>query len=98
MVDTTEENVLDLLKSNQVTLWRSDRSAMVMQLLRPPPTLHIWLAGGEMDDLLSMRGGMEAWARSQGCEFVTINGRRGWARVLGPFGYEPDGEELRKSL
>lgn len=98
MVDTTEEEVLGLLAANQAQLWQGDASAMVLQLLRPPPTLHIWLAGGEMSDLLAMRGGMEAWGRSQGCEFVTINGRRGWARVLAPFGYEPDGEELRKSL
>lgn len=98
MVDTTEDEVLELLASNQAQLWQGDRSAMVLQLLRPPPTLHIWLAGGEMGDLLNMRGGMEAWGRTQGCEFVTINGRRGWARVLGPFGYLPDGEELRKAL
>jgi hypothetical protein len=98
MVDTTEEEVLGLLASNQAQLWRSDHSVMVLQLLRPPPTCHIWLAAGEMDDLIAMRVGVEAWARSQGCEFVTINGRRGWARVLAPFGYEPDGEELRKSL
>lgn len=98
MVDATEAEVLALLASNRAQLWQSDNSAMVLQLLRPPPTLHIWLAGGEMSDLLGMRGGMEAWARSQGCEFVTINGRRGWARVLAPFGYLPDGDELRKAL
>lgn len=98
MVDTTEDEVLALLEANRAQLWQGDASAMVLQLLRPPPTLHIWLAGGEMTDLLNMRGGMEAWARTQGCEFVTINGRRGWARVLGPYGYLPDGEELRKAL
>jgi hypothetical protein len=98
MVDTTEAEVLALLAANQAQLWAAERAAMVLQLLKPPPTLHIWLAGGEMTDLLDMRGGMEAWARSQGCEFVTINGRRGWARVLKPYGYVPDAEEVRKAL
>lgn len=97
-VDTTESDVVAMLAANQATLWCGERSAMVMQLLTPPPTLHIWHAGGDMDDLLTLRGGMEAWGRSQGCEQITINGRRGWARVLAPFGYEPDGEELRKAL
>ena len=98
MVDTDEAEVFGLLISNQAQLWLGERSAMVLQLLTPPPIVHIWLAGGDLDDLLSMRGGMEAWGRSQGCEAVTINGRRGWARVLKPYGYEPDGDELRKAL
>lgn len=98
MVDTTEEELRAELSANRATLWTGEASAMVMQLLTPPPTLHIWLAGGDLDDLLSLRGGMEAWARSQGCEWVTINGRRGWNRVLASFGYERDGEELRKAL
>ena len=97
-VDTTEEELIGELEANRAQLWCGDASAMVLQLLRPPPTLHIWLAGGDLRDLLNMRGGMEAWARSQGCEQVTINGRLGWQRVLGRFGYEPDGEELRKVL
>jgi hypothetical protein len=98
MVDTTEAEVLELLRANQAQLWQGDTAAAVLQLIRPPPTLHIWLAGGSMAGLLEMRAGMEAWGRSQGCDYVTINGRRGWARVLAPFGYEPDGEELRKAL
>lgn len=98
MVDTDEAEVFGLLISNQAQLWRGERSAMVLQLMTPPPIVHIWLAGGDLDDLLSMRGGMEAWGRSQGCEAVTINGRQGWRRVLGRFGYEPDGDELRKAL
>jgi hypothetical protein len=98
MVDTTEAEVLADLEANRAQLWMGDGAAMVLQLLTPPPTLHIWLAGGELGGLLDMRGGMEAWARSQGCEAVTINGRRGWDRVLKPYGYEPDGEELRKAL
>lgn len=98
MVDTTEAEVIALLADNQAQLWRVEGAAMVVQLIQPPPTVHIWLAGGEMGALLSMRGGLEAWGRAQGCDWITINGRRGWKRVLAPFGYEPDGEELRKAL
>jgi hypothetical protein len=98
MVDTTEEEVFADLIANRAQLWRGERSAMVLQLIAPPPVLHIWLAGGDLDDLLAMRAGLEAWGRTQGCEAVTINGRNGWRRVLARFGYEPDGEELRKAL
>ena len=98
MVDTTEPEVLADLAANRAHLWLGDGAAMVLQLLRPPPVAHIWLAGGDLAGLMAMRGGLEAWARSQGCEAITINGRRGWQRVLGPFGYVPDGVELRKAL
>lgn len=98
MVDTDEAEVLDLLRRNHAQLWLGDGAAMVIQLLSPPPIAHIWLAGGELSGLLDMRGGLEAWSRSQGCEAVTINGRSGWRRLLAPYGYEPDGDELRKAL
>lgn len=97
MVDTTEAEVVADLEANRATLWPGDSAAMVTQLIAPS-SCHIWLAGGLMADLLAMRAGLEAWARAQGCAELTINGRRGWARVLAPFGFAPDGEELRKVL
>lgn len=98
MIDTTEPEVIAELDANRAQLWLGDGAAAVVQLVTPPPAVHVWLAGGCMDGILAMRGGLEAWGRSQGCQYITINGRRGWARVLAPFGYEPDGEELRKPL
>jgi hypothetical protein len=98
MTDTTEEEVTMELAMGRAQLWRGDTAAIVTQLTRPPPTLHGWLAGGDIAGILELRPGIEAWARAQGCEFVTLEGRRGWGRVFRPFGYVADGAELRKVL
>lgn len=62
------------------------------------PCLHVWLAGGDLADILRLKPGIEAWARAQGCERVTINGRHGWARVLRRWGYVRVGDELERRL
>lgn len=97
MVDTTEAELLAELAANRATLWPAPNAAMVTQLIAPD-FLHVWIAGGDLSALLDMRGGIEAWGRAQGARKVSINGRRGWARVLAQHGYQPDGEELVKVL
>lgn len=92
--------VLALVLSNQATLWPGERAAMVTQLLSSAEGrfLHVWLAGGSLAELLAMRAGIEAWGRVQGAEFMSIDGRRGWDRLLRPFGYERVGAEVVKRL
>ena len=97
LVDATEDEVVSALATGEAQLWPGERAALVTQLIRPD-CLHVWLAGGDLAEILAMRPGLEAWGRAQGARAMTINGRRGWARVLARFGFEPDGEELRKAL
>jgi hypothetical protein len=38
------------------------------------------------------KGGLDAateWAKAQGCESITLYGRKGWERVLDSHGFEP---------
>lgn len=98
MTDTTEAEVIGEILSGRAQLWRGDTAAIVTQLTRPPPTIHCWLAGGEMAGIMDLRPGIEAWGRAQGCETVTLEGRPGWARMLAAQGYTADGDELRKAL
>lgn len=60
--------------------------------------LHVWLAGGDLRDILKLKPGVEAWGRAQGCSHVTLSGRKGWRRVLAPLGFEPVGEDLVRRL
>lgn len=98
--DATEVEVVAALVRNRAQLWPGERSAMVTTLQITPdgPTCHVWLAGGELSELLEMAVGVEAWARAQGCAYATLNGRKGWARALKRRGFAPSGEELRKRL
>ena len=79
--DATEGEVLAELDAGRAQLWIGERAAMLTQLVSAEePYLHVWLGGGELEDLLGMAAGVEAWARAQGARAVRINGRRGWTR------------------
>lgn len=87
-------------EAQRVQVWPGEASALLTQLISTPEggRLHVWLGGGDLRDLLSMRPGIEAWARSQGCNHATIKGRKGWERLFLPFGYHVFGDRLRKEL
>ncbi len=68
----------------RAALWPGRRSAAVSEL---NTRFHIWAAGGELDELLAMERAAEAHARAWGCDQMSLDGRKGWARVLAPKGY-----------
>lgn len=90
----------DVLARGQAMLWPGDGGALVTQCLITPEGrfLHCWLGGGALRTLLALRPGVEAWGRAMGCEYASIDGRKGWERVFRPFGYGRCGAELRKRL
>lgn len=95
----TEAAIVWELMSGRAQLWRGDRSALVTQLVAgEPPYILLWLAGGDLQEILAMDRGVTAWARAQGAREARINGRKGWARALKRLGFEPDGDELRKAI
>ena len=51
--------------------------------------LHIFLAGGDMEELVDMIDSAEAWGRTLGCTALTMSGRKGWERALAPHGFKP---------
>lgn len=100
LTDGTEADLLADLAKGRAQLWEGRTAAFVTQCIHEPagPTLHAWLAGGELRELLAMIPGIEAWGRTQGCERATVTGRPGWRRVLSKFGYRQIGDELVKGL
>lgn len=100
LVDASEAELLEDLESGRAQLWPGETAAVVTQCLidEAGRTLHVWLAGGDMDGVLALRPGIEAWGRAQGCRCMTIDGRRGWNRVLRRHGYELQGAELKRTL
>jgi hypothetical protein len=81
-------------------LWVGERSAAVTQVCAWPQrrTFHIFLAGGDMEELLGILEGAEPWARAMCCTAVTVRGRKGWARVLQDKGYSVVAYELERGL
>lgn len=100
MVEDSEDHVIAELEAGRAQLWPGEVAAIVTQCVQRSDGrfLHVWLAGGLLGGLMALRPGVEAWGRAQGCDFVTINGRLGWARVLKPHGFATVNGELRKRL
>lgn len=96
----TIDEVEERLEAGYAQLFVSDNSAMVVELPRINGELaaHIWLAGGDMEELLELEEHMTEWSKQQGCKYVTINGRLGWERVLRDRGYNRIKVTLKKDL
>ena len=87
------------LAEHRAQLWIADdgspRAAMVTR--RDGDTLEVWLAGGAVLSgcvpFLDIALKAATWARRG-----RLTGRKGWARVLAPYGWRPSGDDLVKEL
>lgn len=98
--ETTPDDLLADVVSGRAQLWPAEGACVVTQCLLGPDggTIHAWLGGGKLSEMMALRPGIEAWGRAMGCTAATIEGRRGWTRLYGPFGYELADGVLRKRL
>jgi hypothetical protein len=80
----TIEDVEREIRSRRATLWPLQRSAVVTQIQTRPSgrVLLIWLAGGELGELIANLSAMDNYARVHDCVSIECNGRPGWERVL----------------
>ena len=59
---------------------------------------HVFLAGGEMDQIVDMNDSAAQFAKAQGCDGMSIAGRKGWSRVLKNEGWTESFTTLAKEL
>lgn len=85
--DDVRRGILD----GRMQLWPGKRSAAVTEIIQydRKKVLHVFLAGGDMDELIDMIDSAERWGAEQGCTSMTMSGRKGWERVLGKHGFRP---------
>ena len=96
----TPEQVKALLVAGHAQLWLGKQSCVLTQVLETPAEriFHVWSAGGELNEILALLPGGEAWARGMGCTVMSVNTRRGSSRPLRKRGFEAVYGELRKRL
>lgn len=95
------QDVADQISKGELQLWPARETALVSQLINYPKrkSIHIFLAGGNIDELINMEESVFSWARSQGCDMLTFSGRIGWSRSkLKNRGYKPDHMMILKDL
>jgi len=86
----TFDDVAALVLTGRLTMWEEGSSFVMTEIVEYPRkrTMHVFLAGGNREDLHSIHPRMIAYARSEGCSDVTLSGRAGWLRVLEHIGWE----------
>jgi hypothetical protein len=100
------EDVAKAIGEGKLQLWLGERSAGVSEILVFPRkrVLNLFLAGGDLEELKSLRAGVEAFARGCACDGVMFSGRltqaarraSGWNRAWPD--YEPSHVCFRKEL
>jgi hypothetical protein len=96
----TLQDLEERTRAGLARFWLGERGALVTYIVDNDEgrSIHVWLGCGDIKELVQMRIGIEAFARAHGCQWATINSRKGWSRVFANAGFEPDGEQLRKRL
>lgn len=86
----TVDDVVEGIVSGRMQLWPAERGCAVTEVISYPrkKVLHVFLAAGEMDQIVDMLDSAKAWGRDQGCDAFTIAGRKGWKRVLAKHGFQ----------
>lgn len=61
-----------------------EKSCIITEVVDYPQmsVCRIWLAGGDLDELMDAEKSISVWAKSIGCDAMEINGRMGWKRQL----------------
>ena len=85
------DDVVEGINKGVMQLWPAKNSAAVTEIVQyaRKRVLNVFLAGGDLSEIV---GGLDAateWAKAQGCESITLYGRKGWERVLDSHGFHP---------
>lgn len=87
----TMSDVVDRIFKGHAQFWPAPNGCLVTEIVDHAERrgIRVWLAGGELGQVLDMEGDVAQWAKSQGCTFAEFDGRRGWQRRLEKRGWKP---------
>lgn len=82
-------DVADYVKAGRMQSWVNGDSLVVTEVVQYPRcnALNVFLAVGNMDEVLDLIPTMAEFGRQHGCTKMRMQGRKGWARVLPHLGW-----------
>jgi hypothetical protein len=87
--------------SGQFHIWPTENSAIVTEFHNFPKErhLHIFLAGGDLEEIKQLHDNVVQFAEAAGCQALTLTGRPGWIKALDDLGFSDNGlRYVRKGL
>lgn len=85
LVEThTIDDIARGVEEGRFHFWPGERAAAItcVNVFPRAQYLNVFLAGGDMEELLAMVPSFKSWGRHLGCSKLTLFGRAGWKRVL----------------
>jgi len=83
------DDIVDLVVTGRVHFYPLDHSFVLMEVQNYPQhkVYHVFLAGGQMPEIIKTHTKLLENARSLDCKYVSICGRKGWERALSAEGW-----------
>jgi len=78
------QDIVDGVLSGQMQLWAGESGCAVTEISVYPKkkVLHVFLAAGDMNQIIDFQDSAIQFAKMNGCDSMTIAGRSGWKRIL----------------
>ena len=98
------KDIVDGVLSGHMQLWMGANGCAVTEVIVYPnkKVLHVFLAGGDkgygIKQITDMHDDAMAWGKEQGCDGMTIAGRKGWKKVLQSKGWTEQFTTLLKEF
>lgn len=86
----TFDDVVAMAMRGRVILWVFGDSFAMLEVIEYPrkKSLHVFLGGGVLSDLVAMRPALTQKAIDLGCDMLTVSGRPGWPKVMKSHGWK----------
>ena len=83
-------DIVTSIVEGKMQLWPAKDSCLVTEITVFPrkKVLHVFLGGGNLEEIISMHDSVIQWAKDQGCESLTMTGRHGWSKALKKNGWK----------
>jgi len=84
------EDIVTAIVEGKMQLWPAENSCLVTEITKYPrkKVLHVFLGGGNLNEIKGMQSDVIAWAKAQECESLTMSGRKGWSKALADIGWK----------
>ena len=96
----TFQDIVNAVEMQSMQFWPMERSCLVTEVINYPnlKTLHIFLAGGDLQEIKSIDNTLEFLCQEIGADYISLSGRRGWIKALADIGYELSHVTLAKKV
>ena len=86
-------HIVNGVLSGALQLWPTENAALITEFHNFPNkrALHIFLAGGDLNEIKSLHDDVVEFAKAAGCDGLSLTGRPGWVKALADLGFAKNG-------